>query len=553
MSLLNKASLIQIPSGYKDGTLYSAKPINGDGDFTFSRGSNLAATRVNSEGLIEKGRENVLLQSNSFDTTWANSSTSETSGQTGYDGSSNAWLLTKTASSGYIYQNVSNGGILTFSIYAKVGTLDWIRFVLNGSSNAYQYFDLNNGVLGSGADGKISASITDVGNGYYRCSLAVDNGTISRVRIYPADDNNDTSGTSGNIYIQDAQLESGDIATDYIPTTTTAVSVGPVANVPRLDYSGGGCPKLLLEPQRTNLVTFSEQFDNAVWTPQSGASVSANTTISPDGTQNADTLSMPSSSYLYYLDVTNLTSQKVTLSFYAKGTNGQTIVTRANTSTNDSQYQTHTLTGEWQRIEQTFDGGTYNYIYPFDARQSMTATSMQIWGAQVEAGSYPTSYIPTLSAVSTRGADVCSKTGISSLFGTNQGTFFIDFVYNNSNLFDYLFDVTDASNVNRFLMYDSNGSGLFYFYDSGYAVIDAYQLTKGQRYKIGVKYNSSGTIWYVNGVLSATGTVSFSYQMAQIYLGQKFNLTSQSQIQVNQTILFPTALSNTDLISLTTI
>jgi hypothetical protein len=60
MSLLNKASLIQIPSGYKDGTLYSAKPINGDGDFTFSRGSNLAATRVNSEGLIEKGRENVV-------------------------------------------------------------------------------------------------------------------------------------------------------------------------------------------------------------------------------------------------------------------------------------------------------------------------------------------------------------------------------------------------------------------------------------------------------------------------------------------------------------
>ena len=58
MSLLNKASLIQIPSGYKDGTLYSAKPTNGDGDFTFSRGSNLAATRVNSEGLIEKGREN---------------------------------------------------------------------------------------------------------------------------------------------------------------------------------------------------------------------------------------------------------------------------------------------------------------------------------------------------------------------------------------------------------------------------------------------------------------------------------------------------------------
>jgi len=52
----NDASLVMIPSGYKDGTLYSVKPTNGDGDFTFTRGSNLAATRVNSEGLIEKGR-----------------------------------------------------------------------------------------------------------------------------------------------------------------------------------------------------------------------------------------------------------------------------------------------------------------------------------------------------------------------------------------------------------------------------------------------------------------------------------------------------------------
>ena len=50
----NDASLVMIPSGYKDGTLYSVKPTNGDGDFTFSRGSNLSATRVNSEGLIER-------------------------------------------------------------------------------------------------------------------------------------------------------------------------------------------------------------------------------------------------------------------------------------------------------------------------------------------------------------------------------------------------------------------------------------------------------------------------------------------------------------------
>ena len=102
-------------------------------------------------------------------------------------------------------------------------------------------------------------------------------------------------------------------------------------------------------------------------------------------------------------------------------------------------------------------------------------------------------------------------------------------------------------------MYDDSGSGLFVFYDSQNSVSSTMQLTQGQRYKIGVKYNSSGTIWYVNGILKATGTASFAYQMSQIYLGQRFSIEDQTQIQVNQTIVFPTALSGTDLIALTTI
>ena len=72
MSLYKDASLVMIPSAYKDGKLYSIRPTDGSGDFTFSRGSNLAATRVDVNGLIEKGRENLLLQSNQFDTTWVN-------------------------------------------------------------------------------------------------------------------------------------------------------------------------------------------------------------------------------------------------------------------------------------------------------------------------------------------------------------------------------------------------------------------------------------------------------------------------------------------------
>ena len=65
MSFFDDASLVFLPSGQagKDGKAYSMKPTNGDGDFTFSRGSNLTATRIDSNGLIEKGRENLFLNS----------------------------------------------------------------------------------------------------------------------------------------------------------------------------------------------------------------------------------------------------------------------------------------------------------------------------------------------------------------------------------------------------------------------------------------------------------------------------------------------------------
>ncbi len=89
----------------KDGNLLGYAVGDSSGkyvprEFTFTRGSNLAATRVSANGLIEKGRENLLLQSNQFDTTWNNNlgaSGTIVNNQSGYDGSNDAWLLTKDA------------------------------------------------------------------------------------------------------------------------------------------------------------------------------------------------------------------------------------------------------------------------------------------------------------------------------------------------------------------------------------------------------------------------------------------------------------------------
>ena len=97
----------------------------------FSRGSNLAATSVGPTGLIEKGRENLLLQSNQFDTTWTAVGTTLTSGQSGYDGTNDAWLLSKDSGQyRRIIQNISFSGVYTLSVYAKANTLSQIILIL---------------------------------------------------------------------------------------------------------------------------------------------------------------------------------------------------------------------------------------------------------------------------------------------------------------------------------------------------------------------------------------------------------------------------------------
>ena len=115
MSIYDKSSLVLIPSGTKTSKVYSQKPTNGDGDFDFTRST--AATRIAANGNIEKETQNLLLQSNSFDTTWTSSATnaSVTGGQSDPNGGSSAWLVTESNDGGSIRQSVSVSGVAATS------------------------------------------------------------------------------------------------------------------------------------------------------------------------------------------------------------------------------------------------------------------------------------------------------------------------------------------------------------------------------------------------------------------------------------------------------
>jgi len=557
MSLIDLASLVLAPTATKEGKVYSAIPDTGDGDMTFTRGS--AATRVNSAGLIEKERANLLLQSNAFDTTWTNVNTSETGGQTGYDGSSDAWLLSKTSSSAYITQSVSNSNVQTFSVYAKEGDSDWIGLILIGGSNPRVYFDLSNGTSGELSGGAIGKDIQSVGNGWYRCSVTC-NDNISSVRLYPAEGEGVVTGTTGNIYIQDAMLNEGLVAQSYIETTTTAVYEGITDDVPRVDYSGGGCPSLLLEGQRTNLFEYSEYFEGSYWgkTQQGSASVpvvTGNYAISPEGVQNAtrvqfDAVGSTSSDRSGLVrDFAFTSGTTYSISCWVKATSGNNELVQfrvAGAQVGGEQ----TATDEWQLFTATHTATasvTDNFGMQVRGNNTTNESDILIYGMQLEqSASYASSYIPTYGTSTTRVADSCSKTGISELIGQTEGTLF--FKIKDTEHFTAYFGVDNTSTSTRILVYGIDDKKVYTQIRNGGTIIftSSSDVINGEA-KAAVAFNGSESVFYVNGIQVGSGSGTTYTNLSQVTL----NHASIVGSSLKQAILFPTRLTNEELQELT--
>ena len=585
MSYFDDASLVMIPSGYKTSKVYSVKPTDGSGDLTFSR-SNDTATRVNSAGLIEKVRTNLILQSNTFsNASWSNIGSSETSGQAGYDGTNNAWSLVEDSSTGLhtLVQVPSTFGSTTLSVYAKAGTRNWIFLRgVQSSSNVRAWFNLSTGTIGT-VEANGTAKIESVGNGWYRCSLAVSNfqsGFEAYVGISSADNTPTYAGNgTGNILIQNFQYEVGDIATDYIATTSAAVSVGPVANVPRLDYLNSSCPRLLLEPQRTNLALYSEQFNNAAW-QATRATITANAVTSPDGYTNADLYTdgtftgstsfveqavvVGGSGTTYSVFVKKGTAGFVQFGFYDTDFHGFVVNTTTWATTHTfgsaSLFTATNYGNGWYRLSM-YKAASSNTIYASVAVAANStganyngtgALNAYFWGAQIEGANsnYATSYIPTLGSASTRGSDAASKTGISSLIGQTEGTFFLEIDVKNAPV-DNSYVLLRNAAVSNYLGLRIQGGNLRFETVDNFVIQTTinYVANTPQTVKVAMAYKLNDFVMYVNGTQVGTDT-SATVPTCDI-LDLNFNVPTNNAFGIGQALLFKTRLSNSELAALT--
>ena len=441
MSIYDKASLVLIPSGTKTSKVFSQKPVNGDGDFTFSRST--AATRVNADGNIEKETQNLINYSNTFSTGWTKDRIlSVTSGQAGYDGSNDAWLLVPTNVVTYhtIRQSSSQTGVVTISVYAKAETYDGILLYSSSNTNG-KFFNVSNGTLGDDFGGNvIDATITDVGNGWYRCSVTLNKTGTGSIEVLLSSDGVNTYTFAGDgvggVYIQDFQLEQGLVARDYIETTTAAVEGGITDNVPRLDYTDSSCPALLLEPQRTNAYLNSEYFGS--WN-SNRADLTANAVTSPEGVTNSYKVAQQSGFTISpNVNITGLTANTYTASIFAKKGTWDYIAVSFNgvsyfnldSGTKGTTHPNHTSSIEdygngWYRCTITITTTSTQTIAYYIAESNSTLSTPDtqgyayIYGAQIEsASSYATSYIPTYGTSVTRSDDDMT-TDFSSAIATN--------------------------------------------------------------------------------------------------------------------------------------
>ena len=385
------------------------------------------------------------------------------------DGTTTASKLVATAASGghTAYQlrtDPTAGNSYTVTVFAKAAEYSKLYISDVGLGRAGWLFDLLNGTVLTQVVG-VSASINSAGNGWYRCSLTFLNGAGNTyIGLAGVPDTGYTlspnyaqytgDATSG-IYLWGAQLEQRAYATAYTPTTTAAITnyipalQSYAANVARFDFNPvtGESLGLMVEEQRANLLSYSQQFDVPTWA-KSRSSIAQNVIIAPDGTLSGckfiDSTATSNTHDISQFSIPVVNGSAYTFSVYAKAGELNWLMLGDNTSYTGrffnlatgvaggtgaygatSSYSITPAGNGWYRCsitttQSTTTGKPIIFLGTADGTYAYTGTGVSglyLFGAQYELGAFATSYIPTLLTYSGRGS-VATYIGDNGLIQT---------------------------------------------------------------------------------------------------------------------------------------
>ena len=590
MSLLNEASFLVTPNGYKEDKLYAAIPTNGNGDMTVTRTG--TATRVNEAGLVELVPYNLLSRSQEFNTSWSASlaATITPNATTAPDGTMTADSITTTPGAlSYFSQSTTQpAGTYTLSFFVKpqlgIGRIHLEIFTSNPGTH---YFNLDLGVVVGSGDSTFT--ITPYPNGWYRCTATrTFASSISGTgAIYLA--TYGSSATLTTIFFWGAQLVEGSSAKTYQKTVDRL-------DIPRIDYTGGGCPSILLEPLRTNLALYSENFEGTNW-GVGNIVVTQNDSIAPSGEQTAVKFQRTSTSGGYRSHTIYKSTSAITyatsvfvkqgednffamrsqglypsrvdirfrfdtgLIYHAQATSGFTLI----------DYGVENYSNGWYRIYYTYttDTNTYLNLYcspretdgNIDGTDTSSNSFVYLWGVQIEAAAnpnpaaFPTSYIPTTTATVTRIADVINRDDIytSNLITDLGGTWFVDLINNVSVLRDtgnvglFIGNSSDGLSGDMLAIRNNSANRLSINKRIAGSQTSLYPTTT-ETVKIAIKWNGATADVFVNGAKVVNGTVFTTVEM------EFFRWTGGDVSKyIKQMALFPTPLHEDECKALTTL
>jgi hypothetical protein len=343
-------------------------------------------------------------------------------------------------------------------------------------------------------------------------------------------------------------------------------------NYPLLDGTVQTCPHLLLEPQRTNLITYSEDFSNAAWT-KSDSSITSNAAISPDGTLNADKVT--GSGYLQNVNSLTATNTYTFSFFWKKDTSNVVKILLSSTGTDEQlSINTNTLAlisqlginsynnisygNDWYRLSMTWtEANTEPTGIRISADESDATSSLFIWGAMLEQSSYPTSYIPNYGTALgvTRSAETCNNAGDVNTFNDSEGVLFAEISALADDGTNRRISISNGSTSDRIVLgYTASSNQLIVLVSSNSVsgVASIVNIDNSLQFnKIALKYKLNDFALWINGIEVLTdnslnspiGLNDLSFEGAD-NLNDFYGSTKQIQY-------YNTALNDSDLETLT--